>query len=629
MAFWLTLMALAGGVEAEPTDHEVIYYNARLALREGRALDATKLWLLRNAHEDATGRVSRYDDDFRSVTWAALGELGVCQDGHRVDKDGAGLWPLALHNWVVRNRMRRAGRDRPNPYKAFEVDRQHRFIAITDVLSAEELRTVSVFRGRCWRPFLILLEAGELPTARLKDRQVAARVMRFLLERSKSTLADDVRGTAAVDARLFDVNLQLMALAAQEARRKAREQGRIGRGLGLERPSVQVMRTDAPGYTFGDSSEPARILRASTRWPASEWLALSPDRRLFLMDHAQRYLGQSEDLDRLKLDILDALIAAGDGEQVEAWIARWQGPRQAIWAGDRGRRLLALDDEAGFDARGVIALHRGVDQLQRGEIEPALRSLATAVQFAAESDASGDIRSLSVRWLSYVAAQFEISDTLLVTLQELVPRREYSVILEDLMWSAAFRSDRASFEHGLANQVGRGALGRRLALLVPLANGDANGFVGGIATGLAESPGETLRFLDQLVQRLELEDADVRGDQRAMLVRLRRMLAPLADPTSQDRSMRRAAELQRRTLAVLEGIGGVGDDGSLRDRARALAPDGEVFAGSVRLAPSDPLPWPFEPIEVTAPSIFAPLDLNPVEWRGDDGEWVFGWSIEG
>ena len=52
-------------------------------------------------------------------------------------------------------------------------------------------------------------------------------------------------------------------------------------------------------------------------------------------------------------------------------------------------------------------------------------------------------------------------------------------------------------------------------------------------------------------------------------------------------------------------------------------------AGSVRLAPSDPLPWPFRPISVSAPSPFEPLELTPVEWKDADGRWVLGWSIGG
>ena len=98
----LVLAALAGGPELagvgegdgppllperEPTDAELIYYNARLALRDDAADEAVKLWLLRNAHNDLTDKVSRFDEDFRSVSWVAMGELGLCQDGQDFGSD--------------------------------------------------------------------------------------------------------------------------------------------------------------------------------------------------------------------------------------------------------------------------------------------------------------------------------------------------------------------------------------------------------------------------------------------------------------------------------------------------------------------------------------------------------------
>src|SRR4030095_4453171 len=148
-----------------------------------------KLWLLRNAVESNTERVSAYDDDFGSVTWAALGELGLCQDGQPTDdaragqppdEAGAGLWPVALHNWVVAN-MRRHKSTYPNPYDAFDVGRQQRRIAIGDVLSSDELASVRFARGPCFQRTKALLDAGESITADLSDRQVSVRLLAFLL----------------------------------------------------------------------------------------------------------------------------------------------------------------------------------------------------------------------------------------------------------------------------------------------------------------------------------------------------------------------------------------------------------------------------------------------------------------
>lgn len=640
----LALVGPAAGQD-QPTDQTLVYYNARLALREGRSVEAVKLWLLRNSIEDSgadkrRGRVSVHDADFHSVTWAALGDLGLCQDGHARDDEGAGLWPLALHNWVVKNMGRRKAARRPRPFDAFQLGRQQRLVSIGDVLSAQELSTVQLSRGRCLGPRLALLRAGESVTADLGDRQVAARLLRHLLERGRETLVHErVAGWAAVEARLFDLDLQLTALADRQARLDAGERSRRGRQVGLSDASIDAMAHDAPVSTLDPGSEAARVLRECVGWPVSEWMALSDDRRRFLFHHAQAQGGDPDRLDRLALGIIDRLIADGEGGQVEQWIALRVSDdgtaedtqaQEGIWSGERGRALLALDREAGFDQRAVIALHRGVDHLERGQLADALRSLAFALQLAPESGASDDIASLSRRWLSYVAAQFEISDDLLVTLRELLPRRDYAIVLEDLMWRATFRADRSSFDRGVRNQQGRGALERRLDLLQPLASGDVTAFSARVEAGLATSPSETLRFLDQLVQRLELEDADVRRAQLPMLERVRVLLLPLASDGGSGGARGRSADaLADRCQAIIEGLGGLGADASARDRAQSLGPQGEVFAGSVRLAPVDPLPWPFRASQPPAPSVFTPLELTPVEWRQASGELVFGWRVGG
>ena len=634
MTIWLALIALAVG-EPAPSDHTVVYYNARMALREGEPLEAVKLWLLRNALENQTGQVSQHDADFGSVTWAALGELGVCQDGHPNDSEGAGLWPLALHNWVVRNMSRSATPKPPKTFDAFKLGRQHRLIAINDILSARELSTVSLFRGGCIRPRLALLNAGELPNAELSDRQVAARLLMYLLDRSMETLAEErIRGLAAVEARRFDVTLQLAALAARKARQEARQMASDGRLIGLSPDSISDMREEAPDYTFAPDSEPARILRAAVGWPVSEWMSLSPERRLFLFDHARAFGGDAEVMDATALGILDALIARGDGEGVEQWIARvgtgsstGSVSSEALWGGDRGQALLALAPESGFDERAVIALHRGIGQLERGAMPDALRSLAYAMQYAPESRASAEVQALSLRWISYIASQFEITDELLVTLRQLVPRRDYASLLEDMMWSAAFRADRRSFERGARNQPGRGALSRRAALLSPLASGNVRGFSRLLRDGLTASPSETLRFLELMLERLEREDAGVRAAHLPTLAAVRTLLLPLMD--EKGRTGRSAADRVAQAQAITEGLGGLEADASPADRARSLAPTGEVYAGSLRLAPADPLPWPFRADRVPAPSVFTPLQLTPEEWRGADGEWVFGWSVGG
>ena len=52
-----------------------------------------------------------FDGDFRSVTWAALGQSGLCPDGFALDTQGARIWPVAFHNWLAQNLV-----PRPSPH---------------------------------------------------------------------------------------------------------------------------------------------------------------------------------------------------------------------------------------------------------------------------------------------------------------------------------------------------------------------------------------------------------------------------------------------------------------------------------------------------------------------------------
>lgn len=617
-----------GPARAEPPSIQTaIHANARLALREDRPLDAVRLWFLRTAVENRTERISPHDGDFHSITWVALGELGVCQDGLRHDTDGAGLWPLAMLNHLIRTRSRGPSGDRSRPFRAFEADRQQRNVTIDDVLGTEELRTLSLIRGPCLGPVFGILAAGGAITERVRDREVAVRVMQFLIERAQVTLGDQVRGQSVLDARAFDLHLREIADARARARREVRGLARLGRDLGLSRTSARVIREDGRDFAFTDDSEAADILREAATWDAPAWMALSPDRRLYLFDQTNRYLEQPASLDAARLGIIDALIAEGDGEAVEAWIARHPHPID-VWSGERGQRLLALDADSGFTERGPVALHRGARALESGDLDRALQNFAYAVQVAPTSDRPAEVEGLALRWLAYVVAQFELTEDLLLTLQELLPRRAYTRVLEDLLWSAAFRADAPSFTRGMDHQLGRGASGRRFERLAPLARGDGQAFTRRIATDLAEAPGEAFRFLGEYLERLELEDAGVRAAQRPVLDRIRATLEPHADPSGGRRRARRATALLDRSLALLDGLGASAAT-SPRDAARRLDPRAEVFAGRVRLAPSDPLPWPFQASPVDSPGVFVPLELRPIEWRDADGSWIYGWAIEG
>ena len=76
----LLAAVIAISLAAEPSDQTVLFYNARLALRDGKPADALRLWLMRNVVANRDQAVGRYDEEFRSVVWASTGALGLCQE---------------------------------------------------------------------------------------------------------------------------------------------------------------------------------------------------------------------------------------------------------------------------------------------------------------------------------------------------------------------------------------------------------------------------------------------------------------------------------------------------------------------------------------------------------------------
>ncbi len=641
---------------AAPSVPTLIHHNARLALRENAPGEALRLWFLRSAVAWQTGRVSAHDTDMHTVAWASLGELGLCQDGLKRDRKGAGLWPVALHNQMVRTLGRKPRRPAAHPFQTLDVGRQQRFVAVNDVLSRDELETLRLAPGRCLLPWRMQVAAGELPWADRRDRDVAARVLRHLLEQAGETMhSERVRGQSVVAVRLFDLDLQLTALAAREARAAARRQASQGRVVGLGRPSVEALRATAPTTTLDPESPAAQVLRASVGWPVDEWMALAPDRRQLLFDQAWAHAADLDlDTDRLYIvaeGILDKQITAGDGAEVAAWIARRTAPpaadaraapatdpatdpaaadrQRAVWAGERGARLLGLGPEAGFGERAVVALHRGVDEVQRGELERAMRTLAFALQHAEASADRDQVALLARRWLAHVSGRFALTDELLTTLAALVPRRDLGLLLEDLLWRAALRADGASFDRGRAALGDRGSAARRVAVLAPLAAGDRTGFVRGLRRQLSAAPGDALAAMDRLVAALEREEAAVRAAHLPTLAALGAALDEAEAAGLAGRQARQAAELGDRMRAIREGLAGLDASASARDRAQALAPEGEVFVGALRLAPADPLPWPFVVRSPAPPSVFTPITLRPVEWTDASGALVYGWRLSG
>ncbi|MGA9520687.1 MAG: hypothetical protein WBV82_04435 [Myxococcaceae bacterium] len=624
------LLSSAAAAEATPSKQTVVFYNARIALRENRPNDVLKLWLLRNSLLQR-GERPREDPEFRSVVWAALGSMGLCQDGFDHDeREGAGLWPLGLHNMVVIGLSRGPPPSMPPPWDVFEVGRQQRFISLRDVLSAEELRSVNFFRTNCFLPATTALQFGRTPFLDLTDRLSAAWLMRDLLVKSRATLVrEKVRNLSVVEARIFDLDLTIADLEARKARRNARSVAQQARVVGVSPAGAAELRSKLEA--FPENSPQAAFLRRSLTWTPQEWLALNRDRRLFLFARAQPLSKDPDALQKLMLGIIDELLRRKDGKELEAWIGFVGASdsielRSALTSGDRGKRLLELDESSGFRERAIVALHRGVGFLETGELKESLRSFAYAMQQAENSREATVTLALARRWLSYVLSRYETNDEVIATLKALVPRQEYNWVIEDLVWRAALRADAPSFERITQTARRGGSFDATVERLRPMSQGKPGELATRLRDALPEQPSSVLRFVRQLIENIEAEDADVRRAHVPTLKRLLEVLRPLTAETRTSKSQSRTAdELMDRAQSILDGLSHLDD--SVSGNARALSLSRSTFAGSIRLAPADPLPWPFKPPEPQSPSVFTPIVLEPVEWRDAQGALVFGWRL--
>lgn len=626
-ALWSSTVA----AEEAASRQTVVFYNARLALRDGRSEDVLKLWLLRNGLQQQGERPSREDAEFRSVLWAALGRQGLCQDGVEEDEqEGAGLWPLGLHNTVVYGLGRGPPSKRLPPWDAFEVGRQQRFISLRDVLSAEELRSVTFSRTNCLLPVVTPLRFGWAPCPDRDERSCTSRLLHALLVKSRTTLVrEKVQNLSVVETRIFDLELVIAELEARKARLEAQALARQARGVGVSTAGAAELQDKQ--VALSENSPHAKFLRRSLTWTPQEWMALNRERRLFLFAQAQPLSKEPEALQKLMLEIIDELIRRKEGKELEKWIGFMKAgestePRGVLTSGERGKGLLELDERTGFRERSVIALHRGVGFLEAGAPQEALRSFAYALQQAETSREAAVTRGLARRWLSYVLGQYETNDEVIATLKALVPRQEYNQVIEELVWRAALRADARSFEQMTRTAWRGGSFDATLERLRPLAQGKPGELATRLRDTLPTEPSSVLRFVRQLVEHIEAEDADVRRAHIPTLKRLLEVLQPLSDDAKTVKSQSRTAnELLDRTQAILDGLSHIDD--SVRGNARAMSPTRETFVGSIRLAPADPLPWPFKAPETQAPSIFMPIVLEPVEWRDASGALVFGWRL--
>jgi hypothetical protein len=264
--------------------------------------------------------------------------------------------------------------------------------------------------------------------------------------------------------------------------------------------------------------------------------------------------------------------------------------------------------------------------LKAGNSMEALRSFAFALGHADESAVADDVHGLSRRWLAFVLAQYEADDEVLAVIDRFVPPVDHAAVVETLLWRAALHGDTHSFDKLVSEAKRRRqatliALGKRLE---PLARGDVTTLWAQVTTDQPDTA--VLRFIERLLDQLALETVDVRANHRQTLAGMVQLLDEQHERASPSQ-LRRLDRVRDRAITLRNDIGDF--DLSIAGRVQMNAPGSEAYAGSVRLAPTDPLPWPFAVPMTTPPNPFTPIVLTPVEWRASSraGDLVFGWSI--
>lgn len=636
----------------EPAPQDVVFWNARLALRDHRQQDVLRLWLLRNALASADVAPT-HDADFRSVVWVALGETGFCTDGFIEDDAGAGLWPLAIHNWLLKN-IARQNPSQPAPWPSFEASMQQRWFSLNDTLSLEELKTARFFRADCLVQYRMLPRLPSLHWIDMEDRLSVGIMMRDLIDLAGDTLhTDKVSGTALLATRRFDLEAALTKMTAARVNTDTNLAAQLLRAAGVSEGGTQMLRAQRLG-DFRTSSESA-LWRAALTWPPSEWLSLSRQRRLSLFADATATMTDTDAKGRVILTLIDALLdrgGPGDGAEVESWLG-FHDPRAVaalpaaptttaaaptsaaattthldfvaeVALSARGERLLGLEPTTGFRERSAIALHRGVQFLKDGDTLQALRSFAFALAHAEDSRDAEGVHRLAQRWLAFVLSQYQSTDEVLSILERFVPATDFNTVVEVLVWRAAFHADRASFDRVSASVKKAGSLTRTVGQLRPLADGDVGKMWNELIAAAGPEQAGLGRFVERFVEQLSLEPLDVRANNKASLEAALQVIDSL-DKTAGSSLKKKLNLVKQRTQALLDGIGQYDD--SVRGRVEAGAVDREAYAGSVRLAPADPLPWPFTAPRVTPPNPFAPLILTPEEWRPEGGDLIYGWRL--
>ena len=155
-----------------------------------------------------------------------MSRLGICAEGLAKDSKGAGIWPVAQHNLMLKMLRKPPLASRLTPFDAFQLGYQQRFVGIYDVLNRDEIAALKFRSNFCLTPYLEKAEIWDFPWSDNDLRVTRAIVLKRLLQDALTTTANPkVRGQAVLSARIFDLNLYLIDQVERELRRARSEAG--------------------------------------------------------------------------------------------------------------------------------------------------------------------------------------------------------------------------------------------------------------------------------------------------------------------------------------------------------------------------------------------------------------------
>ena len=620
----------ASKFQNEPAQR-LVFWNARNQLREQNPSDVIRLWILHNSLA-ANGLVSTPEEEahFRSALWVALGDMGYCPDGLAVDEDAAGIWTLAMFNWMLRAYGKDDDVETYEYWNTFEAGIVSRPVSLFDVLDAEEIRTFYPHREKCYAELTTMLRLKMSPFRYPNERYLLGEYLRHLLLHALKKLnPTDVEGISLLQVRLFDLNAEMVRMVKRRMQQNDDAVASILRQAGFGEAQIDRYRL-RQGQRLKEKEE-SELWRRALGWPVREWMNLSPKRRISLFRDLDHDAFDEGKRDELLMGILDALIEKGLGRELQGWMgfAAQEGRKERfekrLFDGERGKKMLALTKDGGFVEHSVVALYRGIYEVQRGEKLAALRSFAFAINASSSSVLSSEVHAISLRWFSFILSRYETTDDVLEIVRSFISKEDARSITNILLWRAALHRDEVSFRRILAAAAKTSRLNRLVKDLEGLI-GENNESI--ISLGDApDSPGPTrrkVRFVQEYIDRLSLEPVDVRAKHTQLLESLRDSLQEKAEG-SRSGTKKAALRVAQEVQIHLDALGRV--DESAVGQARASALDWSAYAGSVRLAPADEVPWPFKLSSDRAPSAFRTLRLTPIEWRDENQELVYGWRI--